>query len=214
MEQQTVIGQETGAEATAVSELSLDEWVALPEDEPGELIDGHLVEEEVPSYLHEFLVILLGRIFGDWVLPHGGLVAGSDAKFAVAPERGRKPDLTVYLPGSRFPSPRGVISTPPDIAVEIVSPTPRDGRRDRVDKLADYAAFGIRYYWIVDPQLRSLEIFELGPGGRYTHALGATRGVQEEVPGCEGLTFDLGALWAQLDRLEAQARPETSEGTR
>lgn len=199
---------------TAVAEkLSLDEWGAMPEDEPGELVDGFLVEEEVPSYVHEFLVILLGRIFGDWIIPRGGLVAGSDAKFAVKDDRGRKPDLTVYLPGSRFPSPQGVVTAPPDVAVEIVSSTPRDGRRDRVDKVDDYASFGVRYYWIVDPQLRSLEILELGSDGRYAHALGASAGVVEKVPGCEGLTLDLDALWTAIDRLERQPETNSEAGT-
>jgi len=192
---------------TVAEKLSLDGWAALPEDEPGELVDGFLVEEEVPNYVHEFLVILLGRILGDWIIPRGGIVAGSDAKFAVKDDRGRKPDLTLYLPDSRFPSPRGVVTSPPDLAVEIVSATPRDGRRDRVEKVADYAAFGVRYYWIVDPQLRSLEILELGTDGRYAHALGADTGVIENVPGCEGLTLDLDALWAAIDRVEKQ--PET-----
>jgi hypothetical protein len=31
--------------------LTLEEWGDLPEDVPGELIDGRLVEEEVPDYL-------------------------------------------------------------------------------------------------------------------------------------------------------------------
>ena len=94
------------------AELSLADWFALPEDEPGELVDGHLVEEEVPNYIHEFLVILLGRILADWVLPRGGFVAGSDAKFVVASGRGRKPDLTVYFPGSRPPSDKGAYRRP------------------------------------------------------------------------------------------------------
>ncbi|MCG8420363.1 MAG: Uma2 family endonuclease [Proteobacteria bacterium] len=204
-------------------ELSLDEWYRMPEDEPGELVDGRLVEEEVPGYVHEFLVLLLGRIFGDWVLPRGGFVGGSDAKFAVGPGRGRKPDLTVYFPESPPPPPAGLIAVPPDIAVEIVSPTPGDVRRDRVDKMDDYATFGIRYYWILDPQSRTLDIFELGvdriagrpaaprrtdsashalPGRQYTQVLEAAGGTIATVPGCDGLTVDLDALWAEIGRLE------------
>lgn len=196
------MSQRTFVESPAGPELSLDEWFALPEDEPGELVDGRLVEEEAPDYLHELLVALLGRLLGNWTSPQGGLVGGSDAKFAVSSGRGRKPDLTVYLPGGRRPPARGLIRVPPDIAIEIVSPTPRDGRRDRVEKLADYAAFGVAWYWILDPQLRSLEVLELDPQGRYLHVLGASTGTLEKIPGCEGLTLDLDALWAAIDNLE------------
>jgi len=196
------MSRRTLAESPVAPELSLDEWFALAEDEPGELVNGRLEEEEVPDYLHELLVILLGQILSNWISPRGGLVAGSEAKFAVAPRRGRKPDLTVYLPGSRRPPARGLIRVPPDIAIEIVSPTPRDGRRDRVEKLGDYAAFGVAWYWLLDPQLRSLEILELDSQGRYFHALGASTGTLEKIPGCEGLTLDLDALWTAIDSLE------------
>ena len=183
-------------------ELSLDEWFDLPEDQPGELVDGRLEKEEEPDYLHELLVARLGRILGDWIFPQGGLVAGSNAKFAVGARRGRKPDITVYLPGSRRPPARGLIRVPPDIAIEIVSPTPRDGRRDRVEKTAEYAAFGVAWYWLLDPQLRSLEILQLDSQGRYVHVLGASTGKLEQIPGCEGLTLDLDALWAVVDSLK------------
>ncbi|MFL6200134.1 MAG: Uma2 family endonuclease [Thermoanaerobaculia bacterium] len=188
-------------QSPAVPELSLDEWFALPEDEPGELVDGHLEEEEVPDYLHELLVALLIRLLGNWIFPQGGLVAGSEAKFAVGAGRGRKPDLTVYLPERRRPPARGLIRVPPDIAIEIVSPTPRDGRRDRVEKMADYAAFGVAWYWLLDPQLRSLEILELDAQGRYLHVLGASTGTLN-IPGCDGLTLDLDAIWAAIDKLD------------
>jgi Uma2 family endonuclease len=156
----------------------------------------------LPDYLHELLVARLSQLLGNWTVPQGGLVAGSDAKFAVGSGRGRKPDLTVYLPGSRRPPARGLIRVPPDIALEIVSPTPRDGRRDRVEKLADYAAFGVAWYWLLDPQMRSLEVLELDPQGRYLHVLGASTGTLEKIPGCEGLSLDLDALWAAIDALE------------
>jgi Uma2 family endonuclease len=187
---------------TVHGELSLDEWFALPEDERGELVDGHLVEEEVPNYVHEILVILLGSLLREWFVPRGGFVGGSDAKLAVGPKQGRKPDLTVYLAGTPLPPASGIITQPPDIAIEIVSPTPRDGRRDRVEKVADYAAFRVRYYWLLDPQLRSLEILERGLKGRYEHLLGATEG-KVEIPGSDGFVLDLDAVWAEIERFEA-----------
>jgi Uma2 family endonuclease len=196
------MSQGTLSKPHPTAELSLDEWFDLPEDQPGELVDGRLEEEEVPDCLHELLVSLLIQILGPWTTPRGGLVLASGAKFAVGARRGRKPDLTVYLPGSRRPPARGLIRVPPDIAIEIVSPTPRDGRRDRVEKTAEYAAFGVAWYWLLDPQLRSLEILQLDPQGRYIHVLGASTGTLEKIPGCEGLTLDLDALWAAIDSLE------------
>jgi Uma2 family endonuclease len=184
-------------------ELSLAEWFALAEDERGELVDGHLVEEEVPNYVHEILVILLGSLLRAWFVPRGGFVGGSDAKLAVGPKKGRRPDLTVYLAGTPLPPSSGIITQPPDITIEIVSPAPRDGRRDRVEKVADYASFGVRYYWIVDPQLRNLEILGRGPQGRYEHLVGATEGTVE-IPGSDGFVLDLDAVWAEIERFEAR----------
>src|SRR6185436_17281420 len=113
-----------------------------------------------------------------------GIVLGSGVKYAIRPDRGRKPDLAVYLHAeTRRPPARGLVRVPPDIAVEVVSPSPRDERRDRIEKMDEYASFGVSYYWILDPSLQSLEIFEL-TGGRYARASRATEGRLESVPGC------------------------------
>jgi Uma2 family endonuclease len=134
-----------------------------------------------------------------------GYVAGSEAKIAVSRRRGRKPDLSVYLRG-KTPAPADtLVRIPPHIVVEVVSPRPRDARRDRVEKIRDYARAGIAYYWILDPQLRTLEVLELESGGRYRVALSRSSG-RARIPGCSGLGLDLDDLWAEVEDAERQAR--------
>jgi len=181
--------------------LSIDEWAALSEDEPGEFVDGRIVEEEVPDNEHETVVGYLVSLLRTWAHARGGFVFGSEAKFAVRPKRGRKPDVSVYLPGGHRPPRRGINRTPPDIAIEVISPSPRDVRRDRIEKADEYAAFGVRWYWLVDPQARSIEIWELDSTGRYARAIGASEGRLDSLPACPELVIDLDALWAEIDRL-------------
>jgi Uma2 family endonuclease len=192
-------------------EVTLARWGEMDEDEPGELVDGRIVEDEDVGVLHEVVVIWLGWVLRSWLASNPGFVGGSDGRFGVAPRRGRKPDLFVYLAG-RTPPAQGLVTLPPDIMIEVVSPRPQDARRDRVEKMREYAAFGVRFYWIVDPGIRSFEIVELDGAGRYSYAVGVSEGRIERVPGCEGLAIDVDALWREVDRLQPEVGPEGEGG--
>ena len=61
----------------------------------------------------------------------------------------------------------------PDLVVEILSPSTAD--RDKELKLRLYAQAGVREYWIVDPDERSVQVMELGSSG-YTSIHGYTSG--------------------------------------
>jgi Uma2 family endonuclease len=187
--------------------MTTEEWEQLGEDEPGELVDGLLQEEEVADSPHEVIVSALLYLLLAWARRGGRRVLASETKYALPRGRGRKPDISVFLTRDRKLPRRGAIRHPPDIMIEVISPDPRDRRRDRIEKLGEYAAFGVSWYWLFDPEARSLEILKLGEDGRYVHALDAADGTIA-VPGCEGLTIDLDALWRELDdEIEPEAPP-------
>ena len=185
--------------------MSIEEWEQMDEEASGELVDGLLQEEEVADSPHEVIVSALLYVLLTWARQGNRRVLSSETKYALSTRRGRKPDISVFLTRDRKLPRRGAMRHPPDIMIEIVSPDPRDRRRDRIEKLNEYAAFGVRWYWLIDTEARSLEILKLGDDGRYVHALDAAEGTVD-VPGCEGLTLDLDALWRELDEeLEAEA---------
>ncbi len=182
--------------------MTLREWSELPEEVSGEWVDGFLEEEEVANTFHELAVAWLAARLVLALEARGGKVMTSDKKYAVSARRGRKPDLTVFLPGRQaLNGNERLTSAVPDIAVEIITPTPRDARRDRLVKAREYARFGIHWYWLVDPAVRSFEIFELDSRGRYACAAAATAG-KLKVPGLRGVRLDVDALWRYLGSLE------------
>src|SRR5215475_7314313 len=102
--------------------MTLEEWGSLDEDIEGELVDGVLEEEEMATFLHELVVMWLARVLGSWVNRRRGHIAGSEAKLAVGPRRGRKPDLSIYLRGRAPALADSLVRTPPHLVVEVISP--------------------------------------------------------------------------------------------
>lgn len=185
--------------------MSMEAWEQL--DDAGELVDGILEEEELPDFLHETVLAVLARLFVRWTEAREALIYGSEAKYALTKRRGRKPDMSVFLTTDRKLPRHGAGPIPPDIMIEVLSPRPRDHRRDRVQKLREYAAFGVRWYWLVDPAARTIEILRLGDDGCYVHAADATEG-SIEVPGLDGAVLDLDAFWRRVDdALEPETPP-------
>jgi Uma2 family endonuclease len=183
------------ARPVASTQLTLKEWAQLADEIEGELVDGRLEQEEVSNTAHERVVAWLIWRLMTWVGGRGGEVTGSDRKYAVSARRGRKPDVSVFLPGRpRLAAADRLTAVPPDIAVEVITPTPRDTARDRIDKAREYARFGVRWYWLVDPAMRTFEVYELASKATYVRTAAGSGG-RLSVPGCRGLKLDLDALW-------------------
>ena len=144
--------------APSVGPYTWDDFVALEEDDLRELIDGELLEVEVPTRIHEFIVMMLGHFLNAWAIPReAGFVLASGYKIKITERRGVMPDVQFFRRGftSAEPTEQGLVSGHPDLSIEIVSPS--SGKYDRVIKLGYYASIGLPEYWIVDPAARTLE---------------------------------------------------------
>ncbi len=132
-----------------------DDYEALPDEPRCELIFGRFQVSPSPTPLHQFLIIALSQELHRIAMAHGGLALTAPTDVVFADHSVVQPDILYFSQDQGFLHGR-TLETPPDLLVEILSPS--TGRRDRSEKLNLYAEFGVREYWIVDPQLRQVEI--------------------------------------------------------
>jgi Uma2 family endonuclease len=179
--------------AGASAPYTWDDFIALEED-LRELIDGELVEVEVPTANHQKVIFRCVQALGNWSDVHGGSGMASGYKVRVSDRRGVMPDLQFYRKGNDAPAEQqqGLVSGRADLVVEVVSPSSR--RYDRVKKLRWYAQLGVPEYWIIDPEGRTLEQLALREG---TYAiLASLEGEEVFRPATfEGLEVPLAKLW-------------------
>ena len=139
--------------------LSYDDLLDMPDDgQRYEIINGELIVTPAPTSAHQRVLAQLFRMLDD----HAHVTGAGEVFFAPFDVKlGRfdvvEPDI-VFLTAlrSRVPNADNAIDYPPDLVVEVLSPSSRSS--DRVKKMALYARTGIREYWIADPDQRTLTI--------------------------------------------------------
>jgi Uma2 family endonuclease len=181
----------------ATAGYTWDDFVALDEDDLRELIDGELVEVEVPTARHEDIVALLLYFLNAWARSgHGGRARASGYKVRIAERRGVMPDVQFYRRANEAAhgQDRGLVEGRPDLVVEVVSPSSR--RYDRVKRLGWYAQRGVPEYWLVDAEARTLEQLRLDGA---TYAIVAAVADEETFRPVtfEGMEIPLAELWAE-----------------
>jgi len=114
---------------------------------------GILLERHVGEQQHSILETAFGALFFNRRTQIRFRVL-TGQRIRIAPGKYRIPDVCVYL----LPVPAdSILSTPPFIAVEILSPEDRMSRvRKKID---EYLAFGVAYVWVVDPQERRADVY-------------------------------------------------------
>ncbi|MGK8511427.1 Uma2 family endonuclease [Nocardia asiatica] len=131
--------------------LTLEDWIALPEDSSRnyELVEGVLVVSPKPVSQHQRAVLRLGAQLEPQLPSTLGVLADTEVLIDAGPlPTVRVPDiLVVPEAGIEANLPR-YAAADVLLAVEVLSPGSR--RTDRVTKFFEYAEAGIEYYWLID----------------------------------------------------------------
>ncbi len=141
--------------------MTLEEYAQLPDDDLyiDEVSRGLLVREPRPGHEHGRVQWRLGIMLGLFVREHGlgDVVAESGFILERDPLTLRGPDVS-FVARSRYGDtrPKGWAEFPPDLAVEILSPSDRRARMS--EKIAQYFAAGTRLVWLIDPKKRIAKV--------------------------------------------------------
>lgn len=160
-----------------------------------EVIDGELHVTPFPTTAHQRAVTRLVSLLDQHVTAEGiGEVFTSGLKVVLDELTGVGPDLVYIEKQQASGIRRDGYYGPPALVVEVLSSKPS---LDTKVKRSKYARAGIRHYWIVDPDARTLLEYRLA-GDDY-QLRGQHRGDDAFAPELfPGLIIPLGQLWPDV----------------
>lgn len=155
-------------------EYSYSDYLTWDEGDRAELLDGALVMMAPPTRVHQEISVELTRQLANFL--EGKTCRVYHAPFAVrlfeqdgdTPENVKtvvEPDISVVCDPDKLDG-KGCKGAP-DVVMEILSPSTQ--RHDRLVKLELYQRAGVREYWIVDPDSRTVQVFLLEHGSVLPH---------------------------------------------
>jgi Uma2 family endonuclease len=169
----------------------------LPEHLIGEILHGQLITQPRPASKHAFACSLLGRRLpnhyyeggqdsgGWWILFEPELHLGH--QILVPDLAGWRRERMPVFPDVAF------FTQAPDWVCEILSRG--TARTDRVIKMPIYAEQGVPWLWLLDPDLRTLEVFRLQAGHWLLEGAWQEQELVQAPPFAE-IVLPLGDLWA------------------
>ena len=176
---------------------SYEDLLELPEHLVGEIIGGELHTHPRPAPRHTRAYSALGYWVGGpfdggiggpsgwWILDEPELHLGGDV--LVPDLAGWRRERMPELPEIAW------FELAPDWVCEILSPA--TARTDRILKMPLYARQAVQHLWLVDPDLRTLEVYTLRDGH-----WSLTDSLKDDDPVCQppfdAITFGLDSLWA------------------
>ena len=169
-----------------------DDYQKLPDDQRFEIVGGRLFAMSPgPGTRHQEIVTRLCASLHSQAKSGGCRVFVAPTDFKVSEHSVVQPDLMVVCNKEQIHE--KYIDGSPSLVVEVLSPSTQ--AHDRVRKLRLYSQAGVGEYWLIQPDVGTLEILRLD-GNEYNVALTCTAEDEFRSPTFADWTLDLGELFA------------------
>lgn len=185
--------------------MTYADLLALPDDGMRhEIIDGEHYVTPAPSWSHQLILGNLYRIIAPHVRQRAlGTICMAPLDVVLSRHDVVEPDVLFFTTASFKKHARERNADgPPDLAIEILSPSTR--RRDQVIKRRLYERVGVGEYWIVDPKLKAVTVLRLAAGSYQVSELTLADGAVLASPLFPGLTVPLADVFELPFELGAQ----------
>lgn len=137
-------------------EYTLEDYLAIPDERRVELIDGVIYDMSSPLGHHQ---IIAGQIYFhlvSYISGKGGpcipFIAPIDVQLDCDDKTIVQPDVLILCDRSKY-TPQRIVGAP-DFVVEVLSKSTRE--KDMFLKLNKYRSAGVREYWMVDPDKKTV----------------------------------------------------------
>ena len=138
-----------------------EDYLSWPEDERWEIIDGVAHMLAAPNVAHQSISFELCGQIRDYL--KGKSCRAFAAPFSVRLDDDTvvEPDISVICDMSKLDNGKACVGAP-DMIVEIMSPSASS--REKVVKFNKYLQAGVREYWVVYPDSKSVSVYLLKDG--------------------------------------------------
>ncbi len=145
-------------------EYTLEDYLALPDDQRVELIDGVFYDMAAPTLIHQAIGDRLQTRFNNYIRKKKGscmaFTSPVDVQLDCDDKTIVQPDVLIICDLSKLRRER--VYGAPELVVEVLSPS--TSRKDRLLKLTKYKKAGVREYWIIDPDRKRVFVYEFEKG--------------------------------------------------
>ncbi len=138
---------------------TVEDYYALPDERRVELIDGVIYDMSSPSFVHQSVTGEVYFQIADFIRRNKGechvMMAPMDVRLDCDNRTMVQPDVLVVCDRSKIK--RWGIMGAPDFVMEVLSKSTK--RRDCFKKLVKYMEAGVKEYWILDPDSKTLIVY-------------------------------------------------------